>query len=281
MVAVVTIRLISLKNTPIKLPIGLAKRDNGQAHAINKGLALATGDMVNWINSDDYLEPGALEKLAAAYIKHPQGEVFCGYTHCFWHETGDTSHTYRMGLQKNATSTLLNIEMNQPGTFYKTAILKSLGPINESLRYVFDNELWMRYLCQYGQENVIRLKEILAHFRQHNQSKSIGEGFDAFNKEQQGILQWLCVQTALPQYLQQQVDRETEPINYQSKPWQIPALSIKKLHAFMANKYMVTLFNQGMLQESKTSFKMAVKANTINWNRKTLGLIKKLLLKHL
>ena len=96
-----------------------------------------------------------------------------------------------MGLKKNPTDTLLNIEMNQPGTFYKSEIIQKLGGVNESLRYVFDNELWMRYLCHFGQANVVCMNETLAHFRQHGNSKSFGEGFNAFNKEQQNILQQL------------------------------------------------------------------------------------------
>lgn len=86
-----------------------------------------------------------------------------------------------MGLKKSATKTLLNIEMNQPGTFYRADILQQLGVVIESLRYVFDNELWMRYLCQFGQKKVILIKDLLAQFRQHGGSKSFGEGFAAFN----------------------------------------------------------------------------------------------------
>jgi glycosyltransferase involved in cell wall biosynthesis len=266
-----------IKKYADKITYWVSEPDNGQAHAINKGLNKASGDLVNWINSDDYLEYGALYNLAKAYLKNPKGEVFCGYTHCFWHESGNTSHTYRMGLKKNATLTLLNIEMNQPGTFYKTSILKDLGIINESLRYVFDNELWMRYLCKHGQNNVVLLKDKVAHFRQHNESKSIGEGFDEFNKEQQNIIQYLCQQTQLTSYLQQKVDKETNVKKYKCEPWNIQALNIPYLHAFIGNKYMVTLFNEGKKEASKSCLKIAIKHNALNWNRKNLGLIKQLL----
>ena len=45
----------------------VSEPDRGQSHAINKGLEKCTGEIFNWINSDDYLEPGALHKIAQAF----------------------------------------------------------------------------------------------------------------------------------------------------------------------------------------------------------------------
>ena len=42
----------------------ISEPDKGQSDAINKGLARSTGEIFNWINSDDYLEPGALARVA-------------------------------------------------------------------------------------------------------------------------------------------------------------------------------------------------------------------------
>src|ERR1700733_14532761 len=43
----------------------VSEKDKGQANAINKGLQYCTGEIFNWLNSDDYLEPDSLEKIAA------------------------------------------------------------------------------------------------------------------------------------------------------------------------------------------------------------------------
>lgn len=47
----------------------VSEPDRGQSHAINKGFERATGDIGNWLNSDDYYLPGALWAVAEAWRK--------------------------------------------------------------------------------------------------------------------------------------------------------------------------------------------------------------------
>ena len=52
-----------IKKYSSKIKFWLSEKDEGQAHAISKGLKYCEGDVINWINSDDSLIPDALEKL--------------------------------------------------------------------------------------------------------------------------------------------------------------------------------------------------------------------------
>jgi glycosyltransferase involved in cell wall biosynthesis len=54
----------------------VSEKDNGQSDAINKGLKKCTGEIFNWLNSDDYLETNALFKIAEAYKKIPKKRFF-------------------------------------------------------------------------------------------------------------------------------------------------------------------------------------------------------------
>jgi len=56
----------------------LSERDQGQSDAINKGFLSATGDLVGWLNADDYYLPGGLEAIARAAQAHPQADVIYG-----------------------------------------------------------------------------------------------------------------------------------------------------------------------------------------------------------
>ncbi len=56
----------------------ISEPDRGQSDAINKGFLTATGDLVGWLNADDYYLPHGLEALARAAQEHPEADVIYG-----------------------------------------------------------------------------------------------------------------------------------------------------------------------------------------------------------
>ena len=56
----------------------VSEPDHGQTDAINKGLRRATGDVVAWLNADEWYLPGKLSLVAAAFAKHPSADFLYG-----------------------------------------------------------------------------------------------------------------------------------------------------------------------------------------------------------
>ena len=50
----------------------VSEKDNGQADAINKGIRMSTGEIITFINSDDYYLPNTLFKVADLFLTHPE-----------------------------------------------------------------------------------------------------------------------------------------------------------------------------------------------------------------
>ena len=117
--------------------------DRGQPHALNKGLARCTGDILGWINSDDLLLPEALSHLAVAAKKHPRAMILGNVVNC------DEIRGYKWEMaQRNVSFDKMSqpwryaVTWHQPGVYFPRTLFQRIGPMDESLPYVFDWD-WM------------------------------------------------------------------------------------------------------------------------------------------
>jgi glycosyltransferase involved in cell wall biosynthesis len=259
-----------------QLKYWVSEKDNGQAHAINKGLEHVTGDIFNWINSDDFLEEGALASIADFFEKNTASKICCGYTRCFFDEDNSTSHVYKMGLKPSVEDTMLQVEMNQPGSFYRTSVVKEFNGVCEGLRYVFDDELWFRFLAKYGLNSVGFLEQRVAQFRLHKSSKSVGEGFPLFEKEINGLYFYIAKAINTPDYLLRKIENEPKTIYEPNFDWDFKCLNPERFVGFYAAKYVNTLYIEGQHKFAKKALQLAIKQGYFKWNRPMLSLYIKL-----
>jgi glycosyltransferase involved in cell wall biosynthesis len=156
-----------------------SERDKGQSDAINKGFRMATGDVINWLNSDDYYEKGALHKVGDAFAD-PSMNVYCGISRIF----GNKGEYFSTGtdVYPSLEKTIGWARIDQPETFFRKKCLDEVGHVDEQFHYIMDKEMWARYLMRYGLGGIKKTNDLLAHFRIHDDSKTNNFN-ELFNKE--------------------------------------------------------------------------------------------------
>jgi len=160
----------------------VSEPDKGQSDAINKGLASSTGAIFNWINSDDYLEPGALRRVAETFQANPNLDIVSGWTAEFRGQPPEIFNRIQLQVRASAEATITVGVYCQPSTFWRTEIVRTLGGADASLHYVMDWNLWVRYLARYGQKKILLLDDLLAHYRHHAAAKT-SQDSSGFYKE--------------------------------------------------------------------------------------------------
>lgn len=161
----------------------VSEPDRGQSHAINKGLAHCTGEVFNWINSDDLLCPGALRAVATAWAKKP-GLIIAGPVVEFKQDGTEnvivpnalTLQNYLSRRKARANSW----RWHQPGTYLPLSQVKRVGGLQEDLHFTMDHLLMIDLLetCK-----VTYISETLARFRLHDNSKTVAVGYPQFGLE--------------------------------------------------------------------------------------------------
>jgi glycosyltransferase involved in cell wall biosynthesis len=153
-----------------RLAYWVSESDGGQAHAINKGLARATGDLVAYINSDDLYLPGAFTAVGEHFRRRPDCKWVCGDVIFFGRRQPTMSP--KTVLPGSPAAWLARQHFApQPGMFWRRELLRD--GFEERFRYCFDFELFLRLL--FAGHKCEHLPQPLASFRLHEASKTIAE----------------------------------------------------------------------------------------------------------
>lgn len=168
-----------------RLDFWVSEPDRGQAHAVNKGWARAKGDVLGWLNSDDRLEPGALEAAALAQTAHPGAPILYGDVQEI-DPQGRVIGEKRMngfGLR----SLLLGKNMGQPGVFIPRSTFLAVGNLDEGLHYALDFEYFLRVWAAFP-DGGAHIPDIVASSRVWEASKTLAKG-EEFGEEYRVVLE--------------------------------------------------------------------------------------------
>lgn len=123
--------------------------DQGQAAAINEGIARGGAPFVCWLNSDDWLLPQGLSHLYKTLQQFPEAPAAYGRTWNFIEKT----RTWRAVWVEpfNEHRLALRCIISQPATLIRRSAWEAMGGVNENLYLAMDYDLWWRLFKHFGQ----------------------------------------------------------------------------------------------------------------------------------
>lgn len=121
------------------------EKDTGQSNALNKAFALARGEIICWLNSDDQYLPGAFDLVRREFAKPGVDVIFgdCEEDFC----DGQPPRIRRARFERREDMLIWwekRTDLLQPAVFFRRSLLAEIGPLREDLHVVMDSELWWR-----------------------------------------------------------------------------------------------------------------------------------------
>jgi glycosyltransferase involved in cell wall biosynthesis len=182
----------------------VCETDQGQSHAINKGIERATGDWIAWINADDIYLQSAISNVAATITQSarpvswivgatiftdPELREMDRFKPDLYTAAGRDINYEPMGWIDFVCTKRSGISLPQPSSFWLRSAVKQAGGIDESLRYAMDHELYGRLAYQ-GFRPVL-IDEALACFRMHPEQKTAKFPIIFWQEELKIVYNWI------------------------------------------------------------------------------------------
>jgi glycosyltransferase involved in cell wall biosynthesis len=147
----------------------VSEPDRGQTDAINKGFAMAHGEIFAWLNSDDTYQPGALSEAAAYLSAHPEAGMVYGDADLV-DENGQVIGKFPAAQTDYDRLRRGYVHIPQQAAFFRASLWRKVGPLDPTFYFAMDYDLWVRLarlapLCYYPRP--------WANFRLHSRGKSV------------------------------------------------------------------------------------------------------------
>ncbi len=150
----------------------VSEKDHGQTDAINRGMKKASGDIIAWLNSDDYYDKDILNDVAHYFEKHP--ECYFLYGDLTFVDENKKYLGQAAGKKMGYDALSKNPDLvRQPASFWRKEILEQVGFLNENLNLVMDFEFFLRIAKRFEMHY---LDKNISYFRLHDNCKTVQFG---------------------------------------------------------------------------------------------------------
>lgn len=243
--------------------------DYGQSHAINKGLKKCTGEIFNWLNSDDWYLPNTLFEIARQFNIHKTVQVVSGLENHV-NANGEKQPYEGTLLAGRLEETIEQCQIAQPSTFFKMSAFKELGTVPEDMHFIMDGELWVRFLLLYGQEGFCKIYKPLVNFRLHENSKTTSNAVkDNFLLERSSIIVDLQKFIGLPPVIINYWNNmlfNSSGTKLLNRNWKIneSVISRRQLRSYFIKKFINYQFQNKDLRRAILGLKLLIKDGVVD-----------------
>lgn len=146
----------------------ISEPDRGQSHAINKGLKMARGEIIGWLNSDDTYYPQAVTKAVNSLVRNPEWAMVYGKG-LHINEHNKILYKYPW-VPFDRKKMFYHCIICQPTAFIRKHVMEEIGGVDEDLHFCMDYDLWLRISDKY---TIGWIEDYLASSRLHDACKSV------------------------------------------------------------------------------------------------------------
>ncbi|MGZ9166956.1 MAG: glycosyltransferase family 2 protein [Anaerolineales bacterium] len=182
-----------IKKYADRLVYWTSEKDSGQAEAINKGFAHATGEIVAWLNSDDYYMLNTVSVAVRCFEQNPDVTMVYGNMLAV---DGDGQALNVLKYKQLSLEDLLCFQIiGQPSVFFRRSALEKVGTLEPTFHFMLDHHLWIR-LAQQGR--ILHVPQVWSAARYHAEAKNRARAAE-FGREAFRVLDWANGQPVLAQ----------------------------------------------------------------------------------
>lgn len=174
-----------------RLAYWISERDSGQAEAINKGFARANGEIVAWLNSDDYYMLNTVSFVVRCFEQNPDVVMVYGDMLAV---DGEGQPINVLKYKQLSLEDLLCFQIiGQPSVFFRRSALEKTGRLEPSFHFMLDHHLWIR-LAEQGR--ILHVPQVWSAARYHPAAKNRAKAAE-FGREAFRVLDWAKEQPGL------------------------------------------------------------------------------------
>jgi len=173
-----------IKKYESRLAYWVSEKDHGQADAINKGLARVKGNILAWLNSDDYYLPNTISSVVKVFEENLDVVMVYGDMLAV-DEHGQTINVLKY-KQLSLQDLLCFQIIGHPAVFFRREAYEKAGGLDITFHFLLDHHLWIR-IAQQGK--ILHIPQTWAAARYHAEAKNRAKAAE-FGREAFRVLDW-------------------------------------------------------------------------------------------